>query len=248
MSITAIVVDDESHARQALTHLLKAHNLIEIIGECENGLTAVKAVNELRPQLMFLDIQMPKLDGLDVLDLLGDAAPVTVFVTAHDEYAIQAFEKNALDYLLKPVSKERLANTIERLANLPLSDEEKQHSREALVQEHQQSQSPVARILVREKSDVYVIPTETVIAIEAADDYVVIHTEDKQHIKQDRVSRLEALLDSRLFCRIHRSAIINLDYLAGIETEGKDTRFANMKNGLQFAISRNGYSRLLERL
>ncbi|SMF16689.1 two component transcriptional regulator, LytTR family [Alteromonadaceae bacterium Bs31] len=246
MKISTIIVDDEAHARQAMQHLLKAHPQIDVLAECENGLAAVKAVNELQPELMFLDIQMPKLDGLDVLDLLGDAAPLTVFVTAHDEYAIKAFEKNALDYLLKPVSRERLASTIERLAQRNLQPEAQQQQRETLLSGYHQQQSPVSRVLVREKGDVFVIPVESVLAIEAADDYVVIHTPERKHIKQERLSKLEQILDANQFCRIHRSTIINLDHLAGIENDGKDNKLATMKNQQQFSISRSGYSKLIE--
>ncbi|WP_075184764.1 LytR/AlgR family response regulator transcription factor [Teredinibacter haidensis] len=246
MDIKAIIVDDESHARQALRHLLQAHSEIDILAECENGLAAVKSVHEVKPQVMFLDIQMPKLDGFDVLDLLGDSAPLTVFVTAHDEYAIQAFENNALDYLLKPISRERLALTVERLEQRLQNGIDSPMLADNLLHAHLQKQAPVNRILVRDKGDVYVIATADVVAIEAADDYVVIHTEKQNHIKQERLGNMESLLDARQFCRIHRSTIINLDYLSGIESEGKDSRFVLLKNGSQFAISRNGYSRLIQ--
>ncbi|ABD83155.1 LytR/AlgR family response regulator transcription factor [Saccharophagus degradans] len=259
MPINAIIVDDEAHARQALQHLLGTYKEINIIAQCENGKTAVKAVHELEPQVMFLDIHMPKLDGFEVLELLGDAAPITVFITAHDDYAIQAFENNALDYLLKPVSEERLARTVERIcqrikeANLtaqPNPEGEQSQRTTDVVQNYIQRQAPIGRVLVRDKGDVHVISTTNIIAIEAADDYVVIHVPGGTHIKQERLSRLEELLDPQQFCRIHRSTIINLDYLQGIETEGKDTRFANLKTPegeqKQFAISRGGYGKLIE--
>ncbi|TVZ41669.1 LytTR family two component transcriptional regulator [Alteromonadaceae bacterium 2753L.S.0a.02] len=241
-----ILVDDEPHARQALKHLLSSYEEINLVAECENGLIAVKAVHELQPEVIFLDIQMPKLDGFDVLELLGNAAPLIVFVTAHDEYAIQAFENNALDYLLKPVSKERLASTIERITSRLSAPADPLLKTRSLVENHQQTLAPINRILVRDKGDVFVVATSDVIAIEAADDYVVIHTPESKLVKQERLGNLEKLLDPRLFCRIHRSSIINLDYLAGIETEGKDTRFANLKNGLQLVISRSGYAKLIQ--
>lgn len=270
MSISAIIVDDESHARQALEHLLKTHPEIEVVAYCENGKEAVKAVHEHQPDVMFLDIHMPKLDGFEVLELLGDASPTTVFVTAHDDYAIQAFENNALDYLLKPVGRDRLAKTVERLIdrmaekNQAIADREQSgesnlaasaHENEQqvvnnLIHNHAQKNAPIGRVLVRDRGDVHVIPTANIIAIEAADDYIVIHVPGETHIKQERLTNLEKLLDPQQFCRIHRSCIINLDYLQGIETEGKDTRFANMKTQAgehkQFAISRNGYSKLIE--
>ena len=250
-AIRTIVVDDESHARQALITLLKTHPELDVIAECENGKAAVKAVNDLKPQLMFLDIHMPKLDGFEVLELLNDAAPLTIFVTAHDDYAIQAFEKNALDYLLKPVSKARLAQSIERIMQrvaqeAPEIYQAQQHS---AALEMNQPSTPIQRILVRDKGDVHVIATKDITAIEAADDYVVIHTAGASHIKQDRLSKLEAQLDSHQFCRIHRSTLINLDYLQGIETEAKECRFAILKideqQTKQYAISRSGYSKLI---
>lgn len=247
MTITAIIVDDESHARQALGQLLADYPEIQVLAQCGNGVEAVKAVNDLNPMVVFLDIHMPKLDGFDVLELLGEAAPTVVFVTAHDDYAIQAFEKNALDYLLKPVSRERLQATIKRLQQqYPHDPGNQSSSTEKVVLEHQQTQAPVSRILVRNQADVHVIPTGNIVAIEAADDYVVIHTPEQSHIKQERLNNLEAILDPQQFCRIHRSCMINLDYIEGIETEGKDNRFALMSNNKQFAISRSGYSRLIK--
>lgn len=248
-TITAIVIDDEAHARQALIHQLNAHPHIEIIAQCENGLAAVKAINDLQPQLIFLDVHMPKLDGFEVLELLGDSAPITVFATAHDEYAIQAFENNALDYLLKPINSARLEKTIERIAQrLNLRDTDTSATK-ALIQDIRQQQAPLQRVLIRDKGDVHVVAANDIIAIEAADDYVVIHTSAATHIKQDRINNFEQLLDPSQFCRIHRSTIINLDYLKGIETEGKDNRYANMKltddQAKQFSISRSGYSKLL---
>ena len=249
--ITAIVIDDESHARQALMHQLKAFPQIDVIAECENGMTAVKAINDLRPTLIFLDVHMPKLDGFEVLELLGDSAPITIFATAHDDYAIQAFENNALDYLLKPIGSARLEKTIERVSQRLNRQEAEPYSSEtsALLQDVRQKHAPLQRVLIRDKGDVHVIASSDIVAIEAADDYVVIHTSEASHIKQDRINNFEKLLDATQFCRIHRSTIINLDYLKGIETEAKDSRFANMKltekTAKQFAISRSGYTKLL---
>lgn len=248
MEISTLIVDDEQHARTALKTLLTKHPMIRIVGECENGKDAVKTVNELAPALIFLDIQMPKLDGFEVLELLGDKAPLVVFVTAHDDYAIQAFENNALDYVLKPVSPERLAESVARAAERLADQQPQQQQQQALLHDIRRHQGHLSRILVREKGDVHVIPTSDIIAIEAADDYVVIQTAQTNHIKQARLGNLETELDPQIFCRIHRSTLINLDYLTNIETEGKDTRFAHMKNGKSYAVSRSGYSTLLGKL
>ncbi len=247
-TISALIIDDESHARVALQHLLKDHPQIEILAECENGKEAVKAVNDLNPDVIFLDIHMPKLDGFEVLELLGDHTPLVVFVTAYDEYAIQAFKSNAVDYLLKPVSKDRLAASVKRIEERKGQAQTEAPKNKAVIAEMKQHQGPLRRLLIRDKDEVHVIATSDVIAIEAADDYVVIHIADQSHIKQDRLSKLEEQLDSQLFCRIHRSTLINLDFLKSIEMEGKDSRFATMKDGSQYAISRSGYGKLVERL
>lgn len=240
--ISAIIVDDEPHARQAMQLALAQHTIIDIIGECENGLAAVKAVNELKPQLLFLDIQMPKLDGFDVLELLGDDAPFVVFVTAFDEYALQAFEANAVDYLLKPLDPDRLGKCIDKITQRLTTNDRPQIQN--VLADTSRDNGPLERILVRDGSDVHVIPSKSVCYIESADDYVAIQTEEATHIKLDRLNKLEERLDPRQFCRIHRSYLLNINYLARIETETKDTRIAFLQNGKQLPISRAGYGLL----
>ncbi len=193
--------------------------------------------------MLFLDIHMPKLDGFDVLELLGDETPLIVFVTAYDEYAIRAFENNALDYLLKPINPQRLKKTVERVEQRLLSVEPVA-SLNTILSERYQNKMPLQRILVREDSEVHIIPVSEIYYIESADDYIAIHTKSKTHIKQERLHNLEKLLDQRKFCRIHRSYILNLDYLSGIESETKDSKVAILKNESRLPISRNGYSKL----
>lgn len=241
-TITAVIVDDEMLARQALRVALRVFPHIQILAECEHGLDAVRCNNTLRPQLLFLDIQMPKLDGFDVLELLGADAPLIVFVTAHDDYAIRAFESNALDYLLKPIDAKRLERTLERVQQRLGSSQATSFA--SIMAERRQHDTPLQRVLVREGGDVYIIAVDDVIYFEAADDYVAIHLQGETHIKQERLQNLEYVLDKRVFCRIHRSCLLNLNYLAGIENEGKDTRVAVLKNGLRLPISRSGYARL----
>ncbi len=240
--ISAIVVDDELHARQSLCKALQGYPKINVLQECENGIAAIEAVSALNPQLMFLDIHMPKIDGFDVLELLGDEAPLIVFVTAYDEYAVRAFDNNALDYLLKPLDPKRLEKTIQRIENRLSS--EHNSSLNKILSQRQKQQIPLQRILVREGSEVHVILADEIQYIESADDYVAIHTESKTHIKQDRLQNLEQLLDAERFCRIHRSYLLNLNFLASIEAETKDSKVAITKNETRLAISRNGYSRL----
>lgn len=242
--ITAVIVDDEPHARQGLQNALAKFEQLEIVGVCENGLQAVKAVHELNPQLLFLDIQMPKLDGFDVLELLGDQTPMVIFVTAYDEYAVKAFEANAVDYLMKPLDPERLRQAINKIATR-LGGSQPPAIRALLAdREREQQQESLRRILVRDGSDVHVLDVDAVCYIESADDYVAIQTETATHIKLDRLNSLEEKLDPRQFCRIHRSYLLNINYLSRIETETKDSKVAILASGKQLPISRSGYASL----
>jgi len=240
--IKAIIVDDEALSREALRNALAGYNDVELLQECPNGIEGLQAIQKHSPDVVFLDIQMPKLDGFDVVELLGDNEPVIVFVTAHDDYALQAFEAQAMDYLLKPVNKERLKKTIERLRiRLQSSNDQ---SLKKLVVSHQNQQAPLTRILIRDGMNVSIIPTEDIIYIEASDDYVTLFTLRESYLKYDRMSRLEQMLDPQYFCRIHRSYILNIKYLQKIEPYTKDSRVAILNNGVSLPISRSGYSRL----
>ena len=241
-SITALIIDDEPHARQGLQTALEEFADLEIIGTCENGLQAVKAVNELHPQLLFLDVQMPKLDGFDVLELLGDQTPFVIFVTAYDEYAVRAFEENAVDYLLKPVDPGRLQKAIEKIRQRVVSGPPE--SLANLVDERVNENELLQRILVRDGSDVHVLDVNAVCYMESAGDYVAIHTENDTHIKLDRLNKLQEKLDPRQFCRIHRSYILNINFLSRIETETKDSKLAILGNAKELPISRSGYNSL----
>lgn len=244
--IEAILVDDEHHAREALATALQAHPNIKLLQKCNNGPAAIKAVHELKPQLMFLDIQMPQLDGFDVLELLGDEAPRVIFVTAYDEFALKAFDNNALDYLLKPLSPERLQTALEKAAQQLPDQQNESHSK--LLDDKNRVDNNVDRVLVRDGGDVTVIAASDISHIEAAGDYVGIHQikdgETKTHIKQSTLQQLENSLDPQQFCRIHRSYLININYLDGIVQDGKNKKLAQLKNGLQLGISRSGYQNL----
>lgn len=240
--IRTIIVDDEPHARQGLQNALAKFDELEIVAVCENGMQAVKAVHELSPQLLFLDIQMPKLDGFDVLELLGEQTPLVIFVTGYDEYAVKAFESNAVDYLMKPLDPERLRQAVSKITARVASNQPSPV--QALMKARGREQVSQQRILVRDGSDVHVLAVDSVCYIEAADDYVAIQTETATHIKLDRLNSLEEKLDARLFCRIHRSYLLNVNFLARIETESKDSRIAILTNGKQLPISRSGYGSL----
>ncbi len=241
LKISALIVDDEELARAVLREYLLTHPEIEILAECSNGFEAVKAAAELRPDLIFLDIQMPKLDGFEVLELMGPG-PAVIFVTAFDQYALRAFEVHAVDYLLKPFTPERLSEALER-ARLRLARNEGTPV-EALVRQARESKKPLERILVKDGSRVHVIPIGKIDYIEAQDDYVGIKTGGKVYLKQDTMTELEALLDSERFIRIHRSFILNIDRLVRLEPYAKDSRVAILADGTQLPVSRSGYARL----
>ena len=242
----ALIVDDEPLARQALKIALAEFEQIEIVGECANGFEAVTTVKTVKPDIIFLDIQMPKLDGFDVVELLGEDAPFIVFVTAHDEFAIKAFETHALDYLLKPVKPERLAKTLKQLEKRRPSKADE--SLKEIIRSHHKRLAPLSRLLVHEKANVIIIPVEEITHIKAQDDYVCIYTTRTSYLKHERLSRLEEMVDSSCFHRIHRSYLLNINYLSKIEPTSKDSRAAILKNGEMLPISRSGYSRLIEYL
>ncbi len=249
--IKAIIVDDEALARDSLRSALAEFADIEIINECVNGFDAVQEVHRSRPDLMFLDIQMPRLDGFDVVELLGKEAPFIIFVTAYDEYALRAFEAEALDYLLKPVNRKRLQMSIARVREKLISrpDSLKESTgMERFIDQHREHLAPLGRVLIRDGSDVHIIPVEDIIYFEAEEDYVRIHTGERTYLKLDSMANLESKLDPRNFCRVHRSILLNIAYLVKIEPHSKDSRIAKLKNGKILPISRSGYNRLMELL
>jgi len=240
--IRTIIADDEPLARESLGQLLQAFDAIEIVAECKNGFEVIQTVREKKPDLLFLDIQMPKLDGFDVLDLLGDESPVVIFVTAYDEFALRAFDTFAVDYLLKPVKKERLATALERADEKFRLSQLDQYMQ--MTREHQTAQRPIQRICVRELSVVHIIPAKEIIFIEAQEDYIQIYSIKGQYLKNDKLGRIAELLDEGVFCRIHRSYLININFLDRIESVTKDRRVAVLKNKKNIPISRSGYERL----
>ena len=245
MNIRAILVDDEDLARQILREFLRSEPDIEVVAECGNGFDAVKLVSEHKPDLLFLDVQMPKLDGFEALELIGERTAV-VFVTAYDQYATKAFDASAVDYLLKPFDAERFRTALnrvrQRLASKAIS---------ALnVSELRQAASPpgeyLQRIVVRDGASLHVIPVDQLDYAEAQDDYVSLHTRGKAHLKQQTISNLESLLDPSTFVRIHRSYLVNLERVAKVEPYTKDTRIAVLQEGSKIPVSRSGYLRLKE--
>jgi two-component system LytT family response regulator len=240
-NLRAIVVDDEELARGFLREMLGAHPDIEIAAECPNGFEAVKAIGELRPDLLFLDVQMPKLDGFEVLELI-DAPPAVIFVTAYDQYAMRAFDAHAVDYLLKPFSRERFERALER-ARLRMGEP---RPRVSLAAEARAPDDRPQRIVVKDGPRVHVVPIDKLDYAEAQDDYVALHSGGKSYLKQQPIASLESLLDPARFVRIHRSVIVNLERIARIEPYGKESRIAILADGARLPVSRAGYARLLE--
>ncbi len=237
-----IIVDDEPLARKGLELALQKYAQVEIIAQCENGLEALKAIRQKHPDAVFLDIRMPRLSGFDVVELLEDPKPMIIFVTAYDEYALRAFEAQAIDYLLKPVNPERLETTLQRIGYF-LNSRKKQDLQKFLT-EQRKTAEPLNRILVREGNNIHIIAVNQVLYIRAEDDYISIHTEEETFLKYERLSRLKELLDPKLFVQIHRSYILNIRFLQKIEAYGKDSHVALLHNKQQLPISRSGFLRL----
>lgn len=239
-TIRALIVDDEDLARHVVRDLLKTHPEIEVAAECANGFEAVKAFTEHKPGLIFLDVQMPKLTGFDVLELIGTDVPV-IFTTAYDQYAMRAFEVHAVDYLLKPIGRERFEAALER-AKGRLG--EKMPAPQDLASAARPPQQFLERLVVRDGTRVTLIPVAKLDYVEAQDDYVALASQGKKHLKQQTIASLEACLAPDRFVRVHRSYIVNLERVVRIEPYGKDSRLAILTDGTRLPVSRAGYARL----
>ena len=237
----ALIVDDEELARKLLREMLGSHPEIEIAAECGNGMEAVKAAGEHRPDLLFLDVQMPKLTGFDVLELIDRDNVGVIFVTAYDQYAMKAFEVHAVDYLLKPFSRERFEAALERAKH---QKPQKEVDAGELAAAARPAGQYAERIVVKDGTKVTLIPVLKLDYAEALDDYVSLVTEGKKLLKQQTLSGLELALDPKLFVRIHRSYLVNLERVTRIEPYGKDSKVAILSNGVRLPVSRTGYARL----
>ena len=251
--IGALVVDDEELARQVLRELLQSHPEIQVLAECANGFEAVKAVAEHKPELIFLDVQMPKLSGFDVLELIEDDIAV-IFTTAYDQYAMKAFEVHAIDYLLKPIGSARFDGALER-AKKRIGEKQARQKADSGVSATVQHATDLAaaarppqqyleRIVVRDGTRVTLIPTAKLDYVEAQDDYIALATHGAKHLKQQTIASIEAGLDPDRFVRIHRSYIVNFERVTRIEPYGKDSRLAILADGTRLPVSRTGYARL----
>jgi two-component system LytT family response regulator len=238
--IGALIVDDEELARQVIRELLQAHPEIHILGECANGFEAVKAVAERKPDIILLDVQMPKLSGFDVLELIEQDVAI-IFVTAYDQYAMKAFEVHAVDYLLKPVGQERFEAALERAKS---RIGEKMPPVQQLAAAARPRQQFLERLVVKDGTRVTLIPVAKLDYVEAQDDYVALASHGAKHLKQQTIASVEAGLDPARFVRIHRSYIVNFERVVRIEPYGKDSRLAILADGTRLPVSRTGYARL----
>ncbi|WP_076570871.1 LytTR family DNA-binding domain-containing protein [Janthinobacterium sp. TND4EL3] len=233
------IVDDELLARSVLREYLARHDDIDIVAECANGFDAVKAIAELEPELVFLDIQMPRLDGFEVAELIG-AKTRLIFVTAYDQYALKAFECHALDYLLKPFSEQRFEQALAHArAHRSTPD-----TVQALAREAATRAAPLDRVLIRDGAKVHVIASARIDYIEAQDDYISIRSEGKSYLKSQTLAELETQLDPAKFLRVHRSYLLNIDGIRRIEAATKDSHVAILRDETRIPVSKAGYQKL----
>lgn len=241
--IKTILIDDEPLARSIVKEYLQSYTDIEVVEECNDGFEGVKNITKHKPDLIFLDVQMPKINGFEMLELIENA-PDVIFTTAFDEYAIKAFESHAIDYLLKPFSKERFDKAIQKWLTQRNRTEEKSTATQTLLDNEVRQPEERNRIVVKEGGNIKIIPVHEVLYLEAYDDYVKIFTPKEMYLKKKTMSFYEQSLDPNQFVRVHRSYIIQLSQLTRIEPLEKDTHIALLKNGTRIPLSKTGYTKL----
>lgn len=240
--IKTIIIDDEPLARSIVKEYLEAQNDIEILQECNDGFEGVKAIMQHQPELIFLDIQMPKINGFEMLELLENQ-PAVIFTTAFDEYAIKAFDAHAIDYLLKPFSKERFETALQKWKDQRSNIGSKNKIKTFLETASKQPEEQL-RVVVKTGSKIRIIPVHEIIFIEADDDYVRIHTADGSFLKKKTMQHFEDVLNPTDFVRVHRSYILSIPQITRIETSEKDTHEAVLKNNQRIPLSKTGYPKL----
>lgn len=236
-----VIIDDEPLARSIVKEYLQKHPQLELMAECGDGFEGVKAIQQHQPDLIFLDIQMPKINGFEMLELI-DNPPAVIFTTAFDEYAIKAFEAHAIDYLLKPFDQQRFNKALLKWQEQKTSTAEK-NTRD-LLETASQSPSQSQRIVIKDGSKIKIIPVHEVIYLEAADDYVKIHTKDGYFLKNKTMTHFEQALDKQQFVRSHRSYIVNVQQITRIDPYEKDNHVAVLRSGVKVPVSRSGYGKL----
>ena len=238
-----LIVDDEPLARAIIKSFLQAHPDLELVGECGDGFEGVKAIQQHQPDLIFLDIQMPKINGFEMLELV-DQPPAVIFTTAFDEYAIKAFEAHAIDYLLKPFDQQRFDKAIAKWQEQKTKDAG--NITQELLETASQSPAQNQRIVIKDGSKIKIIPVHDVQYLEAADDYVKVHTKDGYFLKNKTMNHFENVLDANQFVRSHRSYIVNVQQITRIDPYEKDGHVAVLRSGVKVPVSRSGYGKLRE--
>ena len=238
-----IIIDDEPLARSIIKEFLQKHPQLQLVQECGDGFEGVKAIQQHQPDLIFLDIQMPKINGFEMLELL-EHTPAVIFTTAFDEYAIKAFEAHAIDYLLKPFNQERFDKALAKWNEQKPANNEK--ATQELLETASQSPSQSQRIVIKDGSKIKIIPVHDVQYLEAADDYVKIHTKDGYFLKNKTMNHFEQVLDEQQFVRSHRSYIVNVQQITRIDPYEKDGHVAILRSGVKVPVSRSGYGKLKE--
>ncbi len=242
--IKALIIDDEPLARMIVKEYLLTYPDIQLLQECNDGFEGLKAIQQHQPDLVFLDVQMPKINGFEMLELI-ELPPAVIFTTAFDEYAIKAFESHAIDYLLKPFSQERFDKAVQKFMEQKKSSGIVRIS-QPLLDAAAQSPSQSQRIVVKTGSKIKIIPVEDIHFIEAADDYVKIHTKEGSYLKNKTMGHFESTLDKNHFVRTHRSYIVNIQQITRIDAYEKDSHTAVLKTGAVIQVSKSGYARLKE--
>ena len=233
--IRTILIDDEPLACSLLQEMLSAHEQIKVEAVCHDGLNGLKKIQELKPDVIFLDIQMPKITGIEMLELIPDP-PRVIFTTAYDEFAIKAFEMNAVDYLLKPYSPERLGQAIERIR----SGKEGTAGKAVQIT----TAESAMRVVVKDGNTIKVIPVKDVLYIEAASDYVKITTKDRYYLKHGTMQHFEDTLTKNHFIRVHRSFLVNTDHISKLELYEKGGHCIVLQNGAIVPVSKSGYTKM----
>lgn len=245
--IRTVIIDDEAPAREIIRHYLKELEDIEVTGECSDGFSGLKTITSLKPDLVFLDIQMPRLTGIELVEVMTEK-PQIIFTTAYDQYAIRAFELNAVDYLLKPFPKRRFLEAVKKAIEKIRSGSGNSEPANRLFLKKPDPESPVNRIVVRKGNAINLIPVEQIRYVEAQDDYVMIYHSSGKALKQQTMKYYEDNLSKKDFVRIHRSFIVKVEEIKSIEPYGKDNHIAILHSGDKLPVSRAGFKNLKEEL
>lgn len=243
----AILIEDEQPARDLVKTYLKSFENIEIIGEFSDGFSGLKGIKDLAPDLLFLDIQLPKLTGFEILELL-ETLPMVIFTTAYDEFAIKAFEMNAIDYLLKPFTKERFDQAVQKSLDRYSHGNQGKELVKNVLQTVDEQTEILDRVVVKTGSKIKVVATDDIIYLESQDDYVMLYTPDARYMKEKTMKYYETHLDPKKFVRIHRSYIVRIDIIKHLEHYDKDSYIAILNNGVRLKVSSTGYKNLKESL